>query len=205
MSQAPELMKNFPLRLILGSASPRRKELLAGMGFTFRVQRLDVDEDNWPEQLMGGDIARHLSEKKAKSYPAALSADEVLITADTIVWCEGKIYNKPENAESAKRMLKSLSGKMHEVYTAVSLRQKNSLQTFCDLSKVWFKDFTEAEIDYYISEYRPFDKAGSYGVQEWLGYIGIEKIEGSFYNVMGLPVKKVYEELTRIAKNVSKE
>jgi septum formation protein len=193
-------MHKYPRRIILASASPRRQELLRSMGFRFRVKKLNVNEDSWPEGLQSQDIALHLAKKKIDAYDELLTTTELLITADTIVWCEGKIYNKPADTAEAAEMLKALSGKMHEVFTAVCLKTPKQESSFYDTTRVYFKEFTDEEIEYYIETCKPFDKAGSYGVQEWIGYIGIEKIEGSFYNVMGLPVKKLYEELLRIAE-----
>jgi septum formation protein len=138
-----------------------------------------------------------LAEKKADAYDEELKDTDILITADTIVWCEGKVYNKPANFVEGKAMLEALSGKMHEVFTGVCLKSGNKQTTFYDVSKVYFKKLKPEEIEYYLMNFSPYDKAGSYGVQDWLGYIGIDKIEGSFYNVMGLPVKELFEELVK--------
>lgn len=194
-SASPSLFKNYPFRLILASASPRRRELLSSLGFSFTSTSLDVDESAWPADLRGEDIALYLAKLKAGAYNKTLQNDEILITADTIVWCENKIYNKPVDFEDGKRMLRSLSGKMHQVFTAVCLRGSSKTISFYDESRVFFKELSDAEIEFYLTEYKPFDKAGAYGVQDWLGYTGIERIEGSFYNVMGLPVKQLYEQL----------
>jgi septum formation protein len=198
MNKISELIKNYPYRIILGSASPRRQELMKSLGFPFRVMSLAADESHWPPEYKAQEICIYLAEKKAAAYPVILQKDELLITADTIVWCGGKVYNKPEDMEDGVRMLKSLSGRMHQVFTAVCFKAEEKEFTFVDESKVFFKKFSDEEIRFYLENYKPFDKAGAYGVQEWLGYIGIEKIEGSFYNVMGLPVKLVYEQLMKM-------
>ncbi len=189
-------LNKFFFNIILGSSSPRRNELLKSLGFDFVINPSNANE-NYPLNLKGYEIPVFLAEKKASSFNGVLSETDLLITADTIVWCEGEIFNKPINFEEGKLMLQTLSGKMHEVFTAVCLKSANKQIIFYDATKVYFKKFTNEEIEYYLNKYKPYDKAGSYGVQEWIGYIGIEKIEGSFYNVMGLPVKKLHEELMK--------
>ena len=189
-------LNKFFFNIILGSSSPRRNELLKSLGFDFIINPSNADE-NYPLNLKGYEIPVFLAEKKASSFNGVLTETDLLITADTIVWCEGEIFNKPINFEEGKLMLQTLSGKMHEVFTAVCLKSANKQIIFYDATKVYFKKFTNEEIEYYLNKYKPYDKAGSYGVQEWIGYIGIEKIEGSFYNVMGLPVKKLHEELMK--------
>ena len=189
-------LNKFFFNIILGSSSPRRNELLKSLGFDFIINPSYADE-NYPLNLKGHEIPVFLAEKKASSFNGVLTETNLLITADTIVWCEGEIFNKPINFEEGKLMLQTLSGKMHEVFTAVCLKSANKQIIFYDATKVYFKKFTNEEIEYYLNKYKPYDKAGSYGVQEWIGYIGIEKIEGSFYNVMGLPVKKLHEELMK--------
>jgi septum formation protein len=196
MSALQELLSNFPYTIILGSASPRRQELLRSLGFNFQCKPINADE-NFPAELKGPQIPIFLSEFKANAYSAALLKNELLITSDTIVWCEGKVYNKPPDFDEGKKMLSELSGKMHEVFTAVTLKSSKKQVTFCDVSKVFFKKLSNEEIEYYLTNYKPYDKAGGYGVQDWIGYIAIDRIEGSFYNVMGLPVQKLYEELIR--------
>ena len=191
------MVKNFKHKIILGSASPRRQELLKSLGFDFVLKPINADEAHWPENLKAQEICIYLAEKKAQDYQGVLTDDEILITADTIVWCEGKIFNKPADFEEGKKMLQALSGKMHEVFTAVCLKSKSKHLTFYDTSKVYFKNLSTEEIEHYLINYKPYDKAGAYGVQDWFGYIAIEKIDGSFYNVMGLPVKKLWEELMR--------
>lgn len=196
MNTTEKLLKEFPYKLILGSASPRRQELLKSLGFEFLNKPINANED-FPDDLKAQEIPIYLAEKKADAYPEELKENEILITADTIVWCEGKVLNKPLNFVEGKKMLESLSGKMHEVFTAVCLKGANKQTTFYDTSKVYFKKLRSDEIEYYLTNYSPYDKAGGYGVQDWIGYIGIDKIEGSFYTVMGLPVKELYEELMK--------
>lgn len=191
-----KLISEFPHKLILGSASPRRQELLKGLGFEFSVKAINADE-TFSENLRAQEIPLYLAEKKANAFPEKLNENDLIITSDTVVWCENKVFNKPADYAEATQMLQSLSGKMHEVFTAVCLKSADKQKLFYDTSKVYFKNLSAEEIDYYLTHYKPYDKAGSYGVQDWIGYIGIEKIEGSFYNVMGLPVKILFEELMR--------
>ncbi|MBS1652134.1 MAG: septum formation protein Maf [Bacteroidetes bacterium] len=191
------MLENFQYKLILGSASPRRQELLKGLGFEFTCKPINANEDNWPQNLQAQEICLHLAEKKANAFSAPLAKNELLITADTIVWCENKVFNKPLNFAEGKIMLETLSGRMHQVFTAVCLKNTAKQILFFDESKVFFKKLQQIEIEFYLTNYNPYDKAGGYGVQDWIGYVGIDKIEGSFYNVMGLPVKKLYEELLK--------
>ena len=197
MNAVETIIKEYPYKLILGSASPRRQELLKSLGFEFLNKPVKVDESIWPKDLKAQEIPIFLAELKADGYEDELKEGELLITADTVVWCEGKVFNKPENFAAGKKMLEELSGKMHEVFTAVCLKSANKQTTFYDVSKVYFKKLKTEEIEYYLTNFSPYDKAGGYGVQDWIGYIGIDKIEGSFYNVMGLPVKELYEELIK--------
>jgi septum formation protein len=196
MNKIEETIKEFPYQLILGSNSPRRHELLTSLGFKFLNKPIHADE-SFPIDLIAEEIPLYLAEKKADAYEEELKDTDILITADTIVWCEGKVFNKPANFVEGKAMLEALSGKMHEVFTGVCLKSGNKQTTFYDVSKVYFKKLKPEEIEYYLMNFSPYDKAGSYGVQDWLGYIGIDKIEGSFYNVMGLPVKELFEELVK--------
>lgn len=197
MNAIETIIKEFPYQLILGSASPRRQDLLKSLGFEFLNKPIKADESIWPKDLQAQEICIHLAELKADAYEEELKDNDLLITADTIVWCEGKVYNKPANFAEGKKMLESLSGKMHQVFTAVCLKSANKQTTFFDESKVYFKKLKNEEIEYYLTNFSPYDKAGGYGVQDWIGYIGIDKIEGSFYNVMGLPVKDLFEELIK--------
>ena len=185
-------------KVILASASPRRRELLAGLDVEFEVRTLpDVDE-SFPAQLQGGDIPLHISKKKADAYRPLMADDELIITADTIVWLDGTPLGKPADEADARRMLRFMSGKTHSVYTGVTVTTKSAQHSFVAESRVTFATLTDEEIDYYIEKYRPMDKAGSYGVQEWIGYIGISGIDGSYFNVMGLPVQRLYNELKKI-------
>ena len=182
-------------KIILGSRSPRRQELLKQMGISFEVNVKETDED-YPQTLNAEEIAIYLSEKKAQAFND-LDDKTILITADTIVWLNNRVINKPENIEDAYKILNELSGHMHQVFTGVCLKKKNKIHSFCAETKVYFKSLEKDEISYYINQHQPFDKAGSYGIQEWIGYIGIEKIEGSYTNVMGLPTQDLYCELLK--------
>lgn len=185
-------------RVILASASPRRKELLAGLDVDFEVRRLpDVDE-SFPAELQGGEIPLYISKKKADAYRPSMVADELVITADTIVWLDGAALGKPADEADARRMLRGMSGKTHSVFTGVTITTKAEQRSFVAQSDVTFAQLTDEEIDYYIAKYRPMDKAGSYGAQEWIGYIGMSNIVGSYFNVMGLPVQRLYSELKLI-------
>lgn len=190
-----EKLKNY--NIILASGSPRRQAFFKELNIDFKIQVLPVEE-NFPENLSKAEITDYLAKLKASAFKN-LSDSDILITSDTIVWKDEKALNKPENASDAKRMLQSLSGQMHEVITSVCFTSKYFRLTVNDTTKVWFRPLSEAEIEYYITNYKPFDKAGSYGIQEWIGYIGIEKIEGCYFNVMGLPTRLVYKTLTEIA------
>jgi septum formation protein len=196
MSGLEGRLKNFPFDIILASASPRRQELLKSLGFTYSCQPVNADE-SIPEGLKGQDIPLYLSKHKSKEFGRELSSNELLITADTIVWCEGQVLNKPADFEEGFQMLSMLSGKMHEVFTGVTIRSKDKEHSFVDCTRVYFKELSAEEITYYLNNYQPYDKAGAYGVQEWIGYIAIDRIEGSFYNVMGLPVQRLYEQLLK--------
>ncbi|MEO6903127.1 MAG: Maf family nucleotide pyrophosphatase [Bacteroidia bacterium] len=179
---------------ILASKSPRRQYLLKELGINFEIVMKEVDE-SFPEHLQAEQIPLYLCEKKAAAFDKEISDKTIVITSDTIVWVENKVLNKPEDYEDAVSMLTLLSGKMHKVYTAVCLKSKLKIKTFCVCTNVYFKNLSFEEIDFYIKKYNPYDKAGAYGAQEWIGYIAIEKIEGSFFNVMGLPLKELYEQL----------
>ncbi len=181
--------------IILASKSPRRHHLLKELGIAFEVQTKDVEE-SFPAHLKAQEIPLYLCRKKADAFEGSLQDNSIVITADTVVWIEGQVLNKPVDASDAKRMLRLLSGKCHEVFTGVCLKSKLKTHSFFSATKVYFKHLSEDEIDYYINNYRPYDKAGAYGAQEWIGYIGVERIEGSYFNVMGLPVKELYEHLS---------
>ena len=183
--------------LILASQSPRRQYLLKELGLNFEIRTTNVPEQ-YPEDLKHEQIAIYLAEQKADSFDTSrLDAMTLIIAADTIVFIEDEILGKPGNYKEAMRMLTKLSGKKHEVITAVCLKTKSKKKTFSVISSVYFKELSLEEIDYYIENFQPFDKAGGYGIQEWIGYIGISKIEGSYFNIMGLPVKEFYEELLK--------
>jgi septum formation protein len=183
-------------KLVLGSQSPRRRELLAGLDRDFEVQAMPDMEENYPDGLWKEEIPVYIARQKAAAYlKAGMNDDTLLITADTIVWLDGTVYGKPADENEAKEMLRTLSGKTHEVITGVCLTTCEKQKTFYAVSSVKFADLDEEEIDYYIRKYRPYDKAGAYGVQEWIGYIGVESLSGSFYNVMGLPVRMLYRSL----------
>jgi len=181
--------------IILASASPRRKELLEGLGYSFEVVPSNVDEI-YPVDLMLDKVPEYLAKLKADSLSKNYS-HRIIISADTVVILENEILGKPTSAEDAKAMLRKLSGKKHEVVTGVCIVANGNTHLFSDSTFVYFKNLTDNEIEHYIQQFKPMDKAGSYGVQEWIGYVAVEKIEGSFYNVMGLPVNKVYSILTQ--------
>lgn len=181
--------------IVLASKSPRRQQLLTEIGIKFRVvNHLDMDEV-YPSVLKREEIPLYLAKAKASFYESYLEQNTLLIAADTIVWLENEVIGKPVDTEDAVRMLTRLSGNMHEVFSGVCLKTVSGEKTFFSSSKVYFRKISEEEIRYYVDNYKPFDKAGAYGVQEWIGYVGVEKIEGSYYNVMGLPVQKLYCEL----------
>ncbi|HEX5001374.1 MAG TPA: Maf family nucleotide pyrophosphatase [Bacteroidia bacterium] len=183
--------------VILASGSPRRQELLAAMGIIFSVVLKEVDE-TFPEHLRREEVALYLAEKKSASYKTEAAEGNLVITADTIVCLEEQIIGKPEGFEEGFEMLKLLSGKRHEVITGVTLRTNDTTVSFFDTTNVYFKPLTSKEITFYLKTCSPYDKAGSYGIQDWIGYIGVEKIEGSYQNVMGLPVQKLYAELIKL-------
>lgn len=185
-----------PYRLILASQSPRRRELLAGSGLEFQLaERFECDE-SYPAMPLT-DVAEYLSRKKSDAYPVELAEQDILLTADTVVIACGEILGKPHSRDEAIAMLQTLSGATHEVATGVTLRTSTKSHSFTSVSKVRFRSLNREEIEYYVDNYHPMDKAGSYGIQEWIGYVGIEHIDGSFYNVMGLPIQRLYCELER--------
>jgi septum formation protein len=190
----PEKLNRY--RFILASKSPRRQFLLKELGIPFELVTKEVDE-SFPDHLQRDEIPLFLSRKKADAFERELDEKTIVITADTIVWINDHVLNKPENAEEAGVMLRELSGNRHEVFTGVCLKSSKKEIAFAVKTVVYFRELTAGEIDYYISQYKPFDKAGAYGAQEFIGYIGVEKIEGSYFNVMGLPVKELYEELVK--------
>lgn len=181
--------------IVLGSNSPRRRELLAGLDLDFEVMVIPGLEENYPKTLQPEEIPSFLAKQKAEAYIPYLRDDTLLITADTIVWNGNDIIGKPKDRREAIKMLESLSGHEHHVVTGVCITTENDQKTFSVTSEVRFAPLTEEEIAYYVDKYKPFDKAGAYGIQEWIGYVGVESINGSFYNVMGLPVQRLYREL----------
>lgn len=185
-------------RVILASNSPRRKELLAGLGVEYEVRTLpDVDE-SYPDTLKGADIPLYIAKEKADAYLSMMKPEELMITADTIVWLDGKVLGKPGDREDALQMLRDMSGRTHEVFTGVCITTTEWQHSFTARTEVRFSELSEEEMAYYVDKYHPMDKAGAYGVQEWIGFIGVENISGSYYNIMGLPVQKLYRELCKL-------
>ena len=185
-------------KVILASNSPRRKELLAGLGVDYEVRTLpDVDE-SYPDTLQGADIPLYIAKEKADAYVAMMQPGELMITADTIVWLDGKVLGKPQDKEDALQMLRTMSGRTHEVFTGVCITTTDWQRSFTAQTEVRFATLSEEEIAYYVDNFQPMDKAGAYGVQEWIGFIGVENISGSYYNIMGLPVQKLYRELLKV-------
>lgn len=181
-------------RIILASKSPRRKQLLSELGIDFEVRTLEVDEI-FPEEMPVIEIPAYLAELKAAPFKARLKQDELIITSDTIVSIDNLVLGKPDNKEEALAMLQQLSGRSHQVISGVSLLTINRQETFTAITDVFFKKLSEEEIIYYIDKFQPYDKAGAYGIQEWIGHAAVERIEGSYFNVMGLPVQHLYEVL----------
>lgn len=186
-----------PYRLLLASQSPRRRELMTGCGLPYELAPKYDCEEIYPEDLPAEEVPLYLSRLKSETYPAPLAPNDILLTADTVVVLDNEVLGKPHGREDALRMLSRLSGRRHTVVSGVTLRTAQRMHSFEVRTSVWFRTLTTEEIEHYIDTYRPFDKAGSYGIQEWVGYAAIERIEGSFYNVMGLPIQKVYTELDK--------
>lgn len=186
--------------VILASNSPRRKELLAGLDLDFEVKVLPDIDESYPENLPAMEVSEYISQKKAEAYKGLIRENDVVITADTVVICENEIMGKPHDAEDAQRMLRKLSNKSHQVTTGVCITTLKEQVHFSVTTHVSFKELTDDEINYYITTYKPFDKAGAYGIQEWIGYIGCTGLDGSYYNVMGLPVQRIYRELLKLSK-----
>lgn len=182
------------MKIILASQSPRRQQMLADLGLDFEIKTKEVEEV-YPEHLEMETIPVFLAELKAKAFEVDLQDNELVITADTIVCVDDMVLGKPKDRADAVRMLQLLSGRSHRVISGVCLMQKNQKKSFATTTKVFFKKLTMSEIDFYIDNYKPFDKAGAYGIQEWIGYVGIERIDGSYYNVVGLPIQRLYEEI----------
>ena len=181
--------------IVLVSASPRRRELLKNLGLNFKVRTLCGLDESYPESLRGEDIPRYISRKKAEAYRRSMAPDELLIAADTVVLLDGEVLGKPADANAARAMLHSLSGRIHQVTTGVTLMTADRMETFAATSHVKFAELNDEEIDYYVDNYLPFDKAGAYGIQEWIGMVAVEELRGSYFNVMGLPVQRLYTAL----------
>ena len=188
-------MKITDYKVLLASNSPRRKELLQGIDIDFEIKVLPDIDESYPANLPVEKVAEFIAEKKASSYTNNLKEDELLITADSVVILDGAIFGKPNNKEEANAMLTALSGKAHRVISGVCLATLEKQVSFSVTSEVLFSELSNEEIEYYINRYSPFDKAGSYGIQEWIGYIGVEHLSGSYFNIMGLPIQRLYREL----------
>ena len=191
-------MKSVVKKIILASNSPRRKELLAGLGMPFEVKVLKDIDESYPEDLPASEVALYIAGKKADAYRSTLADDELVITADTVVIVDDEILGKPVDETDAEHMLQLISGRTHQVTTGVCMLTRETERRFAVTTDVTFKQLSAEEIQYYITKYRPFDKAGAYGIQEWIGYIGVTGLRGSYYNVMGLPVQRIYETLKQI-------
>ncbi len=196
-----EKIERLGLELILASQSPRRRQLMADAGLKCRTVKYDVEEV-YPQVIDSEEVAPYLSKLKSDGYPELLAENEILITADTVVILGDRVLGKPADEEGARVMLSELSGREHRVVTGVTLRAEGLERTFSAVTRVRFAELSVAQIEYYVLNYKPLDKAGSYGIQEWIGYVGVESIEGSFYNVMGLPVQRLYRELGEFITNL---
>lgn len=188
-------MEKMDKKIILASNSPRRRELLAGLDLDFEVKVIKGIDESYPETLAPDKVAQYIAAKKADAYVPAIHEDDLVITADTVVIVDNDILGKPHDESEAKAMLRRISGRSHQVVTGVCLVTKDKRREFSVSTDVTFRSLSESEIDYYVSHYRPFDKAGAYGIQEWIGYVGVTGLNGSYFNVMGLPVQRIYSEL----------
>ena len=184
-----------PYHIILASNSPRRRELLSGLDLDYEVKVLPDIEETYPDELSTEDIPLYIAEEKAAAYREMMAENDLIITADTVVVLGKEVLGKPADLDDARRMLRELSGQTHQVITGVCLMTKERKRSFAVTTDVTFKELTDEEIDYYVETYRPLDKAGAYGIQEWIGYIGVTGLNGSYFNVMGLPVQRIYNEL----------
>lgn len=187
------MLENY--HIILASNSPRRRQLLSGLDIDFEVKVLPDIEENYPDTLATPEIPVYIATEKAAAYKDLMSEHDLIITADTVVVLGDEVLGKPTDLEDAKRMLRALSGQTHQVITGVCLMTRQRQRSFAVTTDVTFKDLTEAEISHYVEKYQPLDKAGAYGIQEWIGYIGVTNLSGSYFNVMGLPVQRIYNEL----------
>ena len=185
-------------KIVLASNSPRRRELLSGLNLEYTVRVLPDIDESYPDTLKGEEIPMYISREKAKAYRNSMAEDELIITADTVVCINEKVLGKPQTLEEAKEMLRELSGKTHQVITGVCLMTCGLQRTFSATTQVTFDVLTEDEIEFYVEKFRPLDKAGAYGVQEWIGFVGVSRLEGSYFNVMGLPVQRLYQELKKL-------
>lgn len=197
------MMDDVRWKIILASNSPRRKELLAGLDLQFEVRVLQNIDESYPHDLPTLKIAEFISKKKADAYVETMADDELVITADTVVILGDEVMGKPHDEADAKRMLGELSGRTHQVATGVTLSTKERQMSFSVVTDVTFKQLSADEIDYYVRSYHPMDKAGAYGIQEWIGYIGVTALKGSYFNVMGLPVQRIYEALKTFSDSKS--
>jgi septum formation protein len=188
-----DLLKRY--NVVLASNSPRRKELLGDLGIEFQVRTIKGIDESYPDDLPVLEIAEYISRKKAHAYRAEMHPDELIITADTVVILGNEVLGKPKDADDARRMLRELSGKTHKVVTGVTIVTTDATRSFSAVSDVEFAELGDEDINYYVDNYRPLDKAGAYGIQEWIGCMGVRNINGSFYNVMGLPLHRLYTEL----------
>ena len=185
-------------KVILASNSPRRKELLSGLGIAYEVKIMPNVDESYPEGLSSEEIPVYIAKSKANTYRPMMQPDELIITADTIVWLDGEVMGKPQDEAEACEMLRKLSGHTHQVVTGVCLTTIDKQTTFAAVTHVTFDHLTEEEITYYVSRYQPMDKAGAYGIQEWIGYVGVRHLEGSYFNVVGLPIQRLYQELKKL-------
>ncbi len=185
-------------KIVLASNSPRRRELLSGLNLEYTVRVLPDIDESYPDTLKGEEIPMYISREKAGAYRNSMAEDELIITADTVVCINEKVLGKPRTQEEAKEMLRELSGKTHQVITGVCLMTCGLQRTFSATTQVTFDVLTEDEIEFYVEKFRPLDKAGAYGVQEWIGFVGVSRLEGSYFNVMGLPVQRLYQELKKL-------
>ena len=190
----------FPYKIVLASNSPRRRELLGGLGVDFTVKVIGGIDESWPNEFKGEDIPLFISREKAAPYKATIAPDELVITADTIVYVDGQVLGKPHDKADAVRMLRLISGRWHEVITGVTLMSATRERSFAVTTRVKFGNLSDDEIHRYVDSGLPMDKAGAYGIQEWIGYVGVEAIEGSYFNVVGLPVQRLYRELINFCK-----
>ena len=188
-------MEKMDKKIILASNSPRRRELLAGLDLEFEVRVIKGIDESYPNTLPPTEVAQYIAAKKADAYLTTITDNDLVITADTVVIVDDEILGKPHDEAEAKAMLRRISGRSHQVVTGVCLVTKNKRREFSVSTDVTFRNLTESEIDYYVSHYHPLDKAGAYGIQEWIGYVGVTALNGSYFNVMGLPVQRIYAEL----------